>query len=256
MANNDGVNAIMRAFSVLDLLFQSSEPMGISNIAAELKLPKASVFRILNTLAQCKAVHRDSNDHYSLGIIFLRYAEHVKSNISLLSLASPILSKLRDATGETTNLGVLFDNFVLNIQTMPGDSFIITSRTLPLAPLHCSAMGKIFLSYMQNEEIEAYFEKPYPKRTINTITTVDEFYLERNRIVSAAISHDREEYEYGLYCIGAPIFSQTQAPVAAISITGPTSRMSIKGIDQLSSQIAQAAAQLTALVIETNVDLF
>jgi IclR family KDG regulon transcriptional repressor len=248
MKESENINAISRAFRVIDEIFKSPEPIGVSALAARLMLPKVTTFRILTTLVDCGAIEKDEDDRYRLGIMFIRYGEKVRSDTTLNSLASPILARLRDTTQESVNLGVLYEGYVVNLMSLEGDSFIITSRALPVAPLHCSAMGKLFLAYMDIAEAEAYFAAEHTKRTVHTITTFAEFAAEKQRILSSSVSHDREEYEYGLYCIGAPIFGHAGNLIAAISITGPTSRMKMKGFDLLTEQITSAAAELTHAV--------
>lgn len=245
MKEDRSINSIIRAFNVIDELFRSSEPMGVSELAAILELPKVTTFRILSTLVKCGAIEKNKDGRYHLGLMFIRYGEKVRSDTTLNSLALPILEGLRDATQESVNLGIFCEEYLVTLISLAGESFIITSRALPLAPLHCSAMGKLFLSYMDTAEAEAYFAIERPKRTINTITTFAEFTAEKQRILSSSVSHDREEYEYGLYCIGAPIFDCTSNLIAAISISGPTSRMQMKGFDSLTEQIIAAATELT-----------
>ncbi|MBS7335044.1 MAG: IclR family transcriptional regulator [Eubacteriales bacterium] len=250
MDESNSINVILRTFKILETLFNSAEPMGISAIAAELKLPKVSTFRILSTLCECGAIEKDSDDRYRLGLMFVRYGERVRSDITIRSLAEPYLMKLRDITQETVNLSILYEGYVINIASFSGESFIITSRALPLSPLYCSSSGKIFLAHMDQGEIKDYFSVPRPKRTVRTITTYDEFISERQSILSLGISYDREEYEYGLYCIGAPVMGSDKKPVATISITGPSSRMELKGFDWLSKQVADNANMLSRTLLE------
>lgn len=250
MKESENINSISRAFRVIDELFKSPEPMGVSVLAARLKLPKVTTFRILTTLVDCGVIEKDEDDCYRLSIMFIRYGEKVRSDTTLNSLASPILERLRDATQESVNLGILCEGYVVNLMSIDGDSFIITSRALPIAPLHCSAMGKLFLSFMDTTEAEAYFAAGHPKRTVHTITTFTEFANEKQHILSSHVSHDREEYEYGLYCIGAPVFDHAGNLIAAISISGPASRMEMKGFDLLTEQITATAAELTRSVCD------
>lgn len=240
---------------ILETLFNNREPMGLSAISSALGFPKVSTFRILSTLSECGAIEKDDDDRYRLGIIYLRYSERVRSDITLNSLAEPYLIQLRDSTQETVNLSTLYEDYVVNLISFSGESFLITSRALPISPLHCSSSGKIFLAYMELPEIITYFLTTREKRTIHTITTYEEFLPERERILSAGVSYDNEEYEYGLYCVGAPILGSDNKPVASISITGPVSRMKIKGFDSLSEQVSDYAKKLSHALIEAQLDL-
>lgn len=250
MEKDKNVNVIVRAFKILEKLFENGEAMGVSAVAAAADLPKSSTFRILSTLAECGAVTKNDENLYQLGLMFIRYGELVRSNISLNTLAEPLLLELRDLTQEAVNLAVLYHDYVVNLLSYAGESFIITSRVLPISPLHCSSSGKIFLAYMEEEAVRAYFAIPRKKHTVHTITNYDQFVREKQNILRSGISFDHEEFEYGLYCVGAPIFGYDEQPVAAISISGPISRMKMKNFDWLAEQVSLKAEALSGLLRE------
>ncbi len=250
MSESNQINSIKRAFSVLETLYKSSEPMGVSALAAAHGLPKVTMFRILASLLECDAVRKDEDGKYSLGMIYVRYGERLRRDVSLNSIAEPILRDLRDNTHEAVNLGILYKDMVVNSFTLPGDSFLITSRALPLSPLHCSAMGKIFLSHMEDAEIEAYFRSDLTQRTVYTITTAAVFLKEKAEILSTHVSFDREEYEYGMFCIGAPVYSYNGTLIAAISLSGPTSRLKYRGLDHIVQLVSAAAKAISQAASE------
>ena len=94
MSESNQINSIKRAFSVLETLYKSSEPMGVSALAAAHGLPKVTMFRILASLLECDAVRKDEDGKYSLGMIYVRYGERLRRDVSLNSIAEPILRDL------------------------------------------------------------------------------------------------------------------------------------------------------------------
>lgn len=253
MADSDSINSIKRAFCILETLCHTKESMGVTALASALDLPKATVFRILSSLIECGAIVKDMSGKYRLGTIYFRYAERLRADNSLNGVAEPILQALRDSAHEAVNLGILQQDLVVNVLTIPGDSFIITSRALPLSPLYCSAMGKIFLAHMSEQEILSYFNSGISARTVHTIITIDAFMKERESILTNGIAFDREEYEYGLYCIGAPVYNVNNKLIAAISLSGPTSRMEYRGLDQLVKQVSSTALTLSSAVRDSRI---
>lgn len=244
----DTNGAIQRAFSIFHVLFNADEGLNVAVIAERCGLPKTTTFRILNTLCECGALTKDADGNYRLGLLFALYGEKVKSETDLVSVAKPLLAELRDNVQETVNLSVLYEKkYVVNIVTLPGESFILTSRTLPISPLHCSAMGKLFLTDMTLQEIQGYFRAGFPQRTSRTITTYEQFLPERERIAASRIALDNEEYEYGLQCAAAPIFDFKGKIIAAISTTGPITRLSNKGLDLICDQVKQTAEKITRI---------
>ena len=247
---NDVSGAIRRAFLIFEILFNADEPLNIAEISERCNLPKTTIFRLLNTLLECGAITKDNDNNYSLGLLFALYGEKVKSETDIISIAKPLLTSLRNEIQETVNLGVLFDKkFVVNVFSLPGEAFILTSRTLPVAPLHCSAMGKLFLCDMPLQDVKAYFSSGYVKRTSKTIVTYEEFLSEKKLISTEKVSFDNEEYEYGLQCVAAPIYDYTGRIIASISITGPMTRLISKDIDHIVDRIKKTAEQISRVTV-------
>ncbi|WP_456298130.1 IclR family transcriptional regulator [Aminipila terrae] len=174
----------------------------------------------------------------------MEYSEKVKSEISLNTIAKPFMTEAAERTGEFINLGILCEDTVVTILNVNGERSALVSRLIPVCPLHCSSMGKIFLSSQTEEEIKEYFRKHFQKRTQYTIATYNEFIQEKDKIVSSGVSYDNEEYEYGLGCIAAPLYSCEDKIIGAISVSGPLSRMKIKGMDSIENCIREAANQI------------
>lgn len=243
MTNNKGnydiITMVDRAVLILQEIFLANEYIGVSEISQNLDLPKATVYRILNTLYHRKIVEKNpETDKYKLGMIFIEYAEKIKSKLSLKTISEPFLKKLSQEVGETVNLGIRYEDNVLNICSIEGESSTLVSKLIPISPLNCSSTGKIFLAQMNDEELRNYFKShELQKRTINTITRYEDFIIEREQIHKEKIAYDNEEYEYGLSCIACPITNKEKNIVAALSVSGPTTRLKFKGIDDTIDKI-------------------
>lgn len=248
----ESIVAVKRAVAILNLLAAAGEPLGVSTIAEQLGLPKVTTFRILSTLVEEGMLRKSPADDYSLGLIFIQYGDRVASKLSLTSLLSPELDRLRDETGESVNLGIHSENHVLSIYSAQGESSMLMARLNALSPLYCSAMGKVFLFSLSEDGARRYYQSEPQARTANTITTYEGFLAERERYRAAGITCDAEEYEYGLTCIAAPVFGAKESPVAAISISGPTSRIKLKGMEALASKLTAVAESASATLKMAN----
>lgn len=246
----DTITMVDRAVQIMNEIFLSEEPIGVSEIAQNLDLPKATVYRILNTLCQKNIIIKDpDSDKYELGLIFIEFGEKVKSKLSLKTISEPLMEKLSKSIGESVNLGILHERDVLSICSIEGESSVLISKLIPISPLHCSSMGKILLSEMDDNKIREYFKSNrIQKRTINTIIDYDTFIIEREKILKEKFSFDREEYEYGLTCISCPITNKDGIVVAALSISGPTSRLQYKGLDNIMKELKNSAVQISEQV--------
>lgn len=232
------VPMIDRALEIINYMYENGS-VGISQISQDLDLPKATIYRILFTLSKWDFVEKDrETEKYFLGKSFIKYGSRVKSHTDIVTIAAPFIDDLAEKVGESVNLGVPYDEYVLTIYNAVGEDFYLVSKLIPISPLNCSAMGKLYLTYYPEEKLRDYFEKDKAKvRTINSITDLDEFLKIREKILEEGVSYDNEEYEYGLTCIGAPILDCKNNIIATISISGPTSRLKYKGMDYLKKNL-------------------
>ncbi|MDP3385943.1 MAG: IclR family transcriptional regulator [Eubacteriales bacterium] len=237
------ITMIERATDIMDLIFTTNRELGVSEISHELSLPKATVYRILITLAKGGFISKGhETEKYTLGGKFIKYSDRVKRDINVYTIAKPYMGQLADKVGETVNLAIDYDNQSLIIDRENGEQTSLLSKLVSDAPYNCSSSGKIFLSHKSDDEIRDYFNKGHAKqRTIKSITSIEDFSHQRKDILEKGYAIDDEEYDYGLYCIGRPVFTHSKKLMAVISLSGPKSRLEHKGfqfiIDSLSETV-------------------
>lgn len=247
--NNDKsiITMVDRAMKVIDYIYNSNEPVGVSQISKDLELPKATVFRILNTLENWNSVKKvNDSGKYILGTVHIKYGERAKNDFDLVSISTPHMEKLSYDIGETINLGIIHNNNILIIKSIEGESSILVSKLIPITPLHCSSIGKLFLASLNDKELKDYFNSDnLSKRTINTIITLEDFTKEKEEILKNFIAFDNEEYEYGLTCISSPILDSSNDIIAGISISGPTTRLQYKKIENLQERLKETTEKIS-----------
>lgn len=243
------IRMVDRAGAILEYLYESNEPVGVSKISSDLDLPKATAFRILKTLLKWNIVETDFNtNNYRLGKVLIKYGGQLTSNMDFIKMAKPVINDLSNRLGESVNINIEYQNNALNIYKSAGDDFKLVSRLIPISPLNCSASGKIFLSNKSDEFLEDYFSsEAIEKRTIYSITKYDTFKDELNKINTSGLSYDDEEYEYGLYCIAHPIYHDDKL-VASISVSGPKARLQNKGIKNIEDELKSSCKMITDLI--------
>lgn len=238
------ITILGRAFTIMEELLKSDKPLGVSELARLTGIPKANTFRIMKTLEELKAVS-PKEDGYILGSKMIELGAGAKHNDEFMLVAKPYLQKLSKTCEETVNLGIMFQDYVLFIHTELAEQRSLVASLPPVTPLHCCSVGKIFLAYQTNKELEHYFKVHHPiKRTINTRTTKEALLQESEKIRRDGIAHDHEEYDYGLSCIAAPIFLGENL-AAGISLSGPTSRLQYKGYAFLEKELKATAEALS-----------
>ena len=238
------ITILGRAFTIMEELLKSVKPLGVSELARLTGIPKANTFRIMKTLEELKAVS-PKEDGYILGSKMIELGAGAKHNDEFMLVAKPYLQKLSKTCEETVNLGIMFQDYVLFIHTELAEQRSLVASLPPVTPLYCCSVGKIFLAYQTNKELEHYFKVHHPiKRTINTRTTKEALLQESEKIRRDGIAHDHEEYDYGLSCIAAPIFLGENL-AAGISLSGPTSRLQYKGYAFLEKELKATAEALS-----------
>ncbi len=244
-------NSIDKTLSVIDCIFQKEGTF--IEIQNRLNLPKATLHRILQSLEKYELIEKVTPaDTYRLGLKFIYYSEAVKARISLSSLAEKYLKELAASTGESSSLTVLYQNRCMSLSGFPGEQSALTSNLLPFPSLNCSASGKLFLSTWNDAKLKDFFSNPDIKKlTHNTITTFDAFKQEQKKILEKGMAYDDEENEYGLYCMCAPLQNHTGRINATIGITAPKSRLFMKDVASIETQVRTAASKISDVLIKT-----
>lgn len=239
MTKSPVIKNITDAFEILDLLNKHQE-LGITEITEKTGLSKTTVFRLIKSLEAVHAIKQKPDQKYILDYQIAKYAQNAGKSDQLSNLAEPFMKEIREQTGESVNLGVEYEGEVLIINTIEGEFYQLQTTLLPVSPLYCSGMGKLFLSEWSDGKLEDYF-KTVKSRTVNTLKDVAAFKKEQQQIKLDKIAVDNEEYEYGLSCYAVPIYNQNQKLICSLSVSGPTSRLKNKGIEKLIAVLKEQA---------------
>lgn len=245
--SSDIVPMIDTACRIMSYIYEAGGESGISAIASDLSITKSNVFRALKTLSKWNFIQKnDLNDKYQLGTFFVMAGEQKKINLDVVAISRPLMNDISKELGESVNLGTLYDNKVLALESISNETSGLIYRLNPIFDLYCSGMGKLFMSTFSKEDVYKYFSNTtLEKKTINTIVSPDQMWEELQKIKTNGYSSDNEEYEYGLFCIAAPIYSINNVMVAAISISGPKSRMQSKGMELFYEKITTLASTIS-----------
>jgi IclR family transcriptional regulator, KDG regulon repressor len=246
------VQTIERASNILDLVAKSSQGVSIRDLSDELKLPKGTVHRLLLSLAYFGYIKQDiKTKKYLLGLKLLELGNLIINQLDLRKLAEPLLKELVESTRETVHMVIIDNNEVVYIDKIETEqstgglkmSSMVGSRN----PAHCSAVGKVLLSYYLDEEIDNFIkEKGLPPKTLRTITDPLQLKEQLMIINKQGYAIDDEENEAGIRCVAAPILNDKGKAVSAISLSGPAFRVTKKLIqDSLKKEIMKTALEIS-----------
>jgi len=244
------IRVLDRAIHVLSAL-SDGKLHTLTRLSEEVGLNSSTVFRILSTLLYHHYVERDEqNGAYKLGLACLELARAYSESSDLRVTALPDLEMLRDDTKETVHLAVLDRHEVVYLDKLPGLHAIgiMSSQIGRRAPAYCTGLGKALLAYQDVEEVKAYFERRgFRCFTDTTIQTVEELTRQLEQIRQRGYSFDFGEHESEVRCVAVPIFDISGRAIAAISISGPSSRLDpLKENRELIDKILESAHSISA----------
>ncbi|BAS28015.1 IclR family transcriptional regulator [Limnochorda pilosa] len=243
------VPAVNRAIDVLDVL-SKGRVLTLSELAAELRIPKTTLFHIMNTLRHRGMVERDpETDRYRAGYRLIHLGSALINNLDVRNVARPIMEALTASVGETTHLGVLdpTDLQVIYVEKIDSPGPIRLATWVGRKnPCYSTAVGKALLMGMPADQLERYLESVELRGyTVNTIQDRDLLREEIARCRSRGYSIDNEEHEPGVRCVGAPVFDRNDEVVAALSIAGPATRITTERLSELGAAVRGAAGRIS-----------
>ena len=236
-----GTQAVDRAAALLVSILESAQPPTFGDLQSSSGLAKSTLSRLLSSLERHGLVHRSDEGAVRPGPVITRFAHSDRSHDSLIELSRPHLQRLSDATGETINLAILVGDEVEQIAQVDCRFLIGNVNWVgQRLPTHCTALGKVFLAGGAPMP-----HGPLDRRTARTLTTVsrlaDDIKVTARRGWALADS----ELEPGLVAIAAPVRASSGSVIAALSITGPSSRLTPARIREFARLLVAAALEIS-----------
>jgi DNA-binding IclR family transcriptional regulator len=242
------VQALDRAFAVLDLLGESDTPLGLAQVASSLQLHKSTAHRFLMVLERHRMVERTLHGKFRLGLRLFDFGNRAIEQYDLRERAQPHLRRLVAETEETAHLALLEAARVIYIDKIePTRSVRMITRIGASNPVHCTSVGKAILAFLPPERAadvvrRIRFERP----THRTIATPEALRAEMEKTRRRGYAVDDEELEEGLRCIAVPLLDAQRQPVAAISVSGPSFRVTAQKLPSIANHLLQCVRSISA----------
>lgn len=243
------VKSVGRALDIIQLVSQSRNGMGVTELANQMDINKSSVYRILSTLSQYGYIEKDEkNDKYKLGYTFLDIGSRLLESLDLRKEARPYLLELEQETNEVIHLVVYDQGEVVYIEKLEGNELMrMHSQVGKRAPMHCTSVGKAILAHLSVEQVDQILEeKGMPQHTSYTLVDKESLFKDLEKIRTCGYALDLEENEYGITCVAVPIFDYNGDICAAVSISGSTMRMTKERMDSLYPRMIQIGQQISS----------
>jgi DNA-binding IclR family transcriptional regulator len=240
------VQSVVRALTLLEALADQHGDIGIAELSRRVGLHVSTAHRILGTLvSRGYARQSPESGRYALGAKTFHIAESYLGQMDLRRLVRPVLERLSRETGETANLVILDGRDALYLDKVESPrSLRIFSRIGRRAPLYCTAVGKVLLADLPMDEVNSLLGGgALDALTHATVTSRNQLREELRKVQEQGFALDIEECEDGASCIAVPVRNSRGETVAAIGISGPSSRMNAQRIAELVPAVMRSGSE-------------
>jgi DNA-binding IclR family transcriptional regulator len=243
------VKALVKALRILDCLAEEERSSAtLTELSRRLHLHVSTVHRLMvNLLRQGFAEVDPATGGYRLGYRVLRMGLKVLDRLDFRQVAHPLLRELNQETQETIHLAILQSDHAVSIEKFGSPQPVgLDARLGGIMPLHCTGVGKALLAY-QAEAPQAQLLRTLglERHTAHTITSPAQFRKELTRIREQGYALDNEEAVIGLRCVAAPIFNHEGQVLAAFSVAGPATRITLERVPELAQLVRETAREIS-----------
>lgn len=243
----ESVAAVLKVFAIAQALAERNET-GISELSLRLAMPKATIYRFLQTMKSLGYVRQEPDtERYGLTMKMFELGTKALQYPDLVELAKQHMQDLSDQTSETVHLGTLIDSEIMYVYKIDSRHMLgMYSRIGRRAPLHCTAIGKVLLAWepparrdqiLQGCDFKRFREK--------TITKRKAFDAELERTLAQGFGQDQEEFDDHIRCVAIPIFDRMNQVVAGMSVSYPTFRYDAAGEPQVVEMLRAASRDIS-----------
>lgn len=235
------VRAVERALDIL-LCFTSGTDLAMTEIAERTGLHKSTVHRMLATLEERGFIERDQGtDRYHLGMRVWELSAHLSRSDDQAVIWQPEMERLRDLLGETVSIYVRDGFERIRIQAVQSNQPV--RRVAPVGvrlPLYAGASSKVLIAYAGRQVQEEIFGDPSWLFTVD----LDQYKQQLDEVIQLGYATSFEERESGAAALSAPIFNREGKLAAALSVSGPASRLTMDIMREYSPILVQSAQRM------------
>lgn len=217
------VQSVDRALSILEVLSEYENGLGITEISNKVELHKSTVHRLLATLiAKGYVKQNQENNNYILTMKLFELGNKKIEKMNIVNVSRNYLQSLVNETNEVVHLVIREGNEIVYISKVESQNIIrMHSRIGSRKPVYCTAVGKAMLSYLSEEEVKNIWDSSkIEKITEHTVTDFKQFVTDLKEIRQRGYAREEQENEIGIRCVAASILDYRGEVCGAISISG------------------------------------
>lgn len=233
--------SFMKGLSILEEVARSGRPRGVTELSAELGLTKSNTHRLLQTLVAADFLRQDTQRRtYSAGLKLWELGTQVLAQLDVRDVASPHLLSLARRTRESVNLAILDGTHAVFVDRIEDGQHVRGGYVGVRAPAHALSTGKVLLAHAPEETVAQACIRPQAF-TPSTITSARLIRAELAAVRKRGYAFNVGEWRELVNSVAVPVWGPRETPVAAIGLTGPTTRMTLKRMRELAPMLYDTA---------------
>jgi len=245
------VAVTQKVFAILEALSQQPKAgVPLEEITQITGMAKTTVHRLLYSMAKLAYIEQDPvTALYSLAGKFFELGTNALPYQRLTGVAKPFMQTLLLTFGESVNLAVPHGGVAMYITVLESPKAHRVAATVgDYSYLHCTSVGKSIAAYMSPEEREECLRRyGMPPMTRSSITALSQLEQELEKVRAEGVAVDNEENGEGIICVGGPIFAGSRRVIAAVSVSGPSTRMS-PNLDSIKTAVRESVRKISSLL--------
>jgi IclR family KDG regulon transcriptional repressor len=241
------LSSVHNAMRILQEFSLKKRELGISELSERLGLAKSTVFRLVKTLGESHLIEKnDTTQKYRLGIGAFELGFMVYHTMDIRLHALPILEKLMESTRKVARLGVYDKGGIVYLANrIPDDDYGTISKIGNRVPTFCTAVGKVLLSFQEEDEITRVLEGDLVAYTAKTVTDKDKLRKQLIEIKTSGFAVTYEELREGICSIAVPVYNDFNEVIAGISLTGLKSQLYSGQVNNYVKELKKYSALIT-----------
>ena len=239
-----GVQSLGRAFAILEEVARHRDGIGLAELSKRVGLHNSTTFHLAKTMVSLGYLRQEKDSkRYRIGRPLFVLAASALNEVEMVNLATPVLEELSRETGESSHFSIRMGDAVVVIARTGGPgAFQLADRVGVVRPAHCTALGKVILAALRDDQLENFLQHAELKpSTPKSITDKAALRREIAEVRRSGIAYDDAEFNAEVRCAAAPVRDFTGQVTGALGISGPIWRLSIQAL-QARAKIVQAAA--------------
>jgi IclR family acetate operon transcriptional repressor len=240
------VQALERGLNLLAIIAEA-DGLSLTSIAQRAGIAASTAHRILNTLKAGGFVQDDDQGRYLIGVQAFRTGSAFLRNRKMVDVGRSTMRHLMEASGETVNMAIENDGYVVFVSQIESHQSIRAfHRPGARGPMHASSLGKAMMTSLTDAALsQRLHHVGMPRFTKYTIVDPDALLADLATARKRGWAIDDQEQAEGLRCVGAAVYNEHNEVMGAISISGPTVRVTEERLGELGPMVKRAAKEIT-----------